>query len=418
MTCASSPRMPPVPTPARPRRSRAVAAGTPPVLRAVLALLLAVGWVVAAALPGEATIVRADFESPSDGARLERPTKIGVYVDYGPPGEPDRVEVRFVRNGAVAGGAHALPRTEDGDLGGSRRSRFSASFDPMASAWHGGGIAANGRYVLEMRVRERYAEGHERWTGWSAGPQVVVDGPAPATETSARLLDPESRQIEVTWSAVGTRVPDFTRYVVQRSVDGGDFTEAFVSLDASESRFADVAPADGTYRYRVIVHRAGGDDVERASEPADSAPVDTRPQASPSPDATSDSGGTGAEGDGSGDDRLRERSSGALETSNGASGSLPDRMSPGSGDAPEVAGPGGVDPSTIFEETLDYGDIPEGERTITDRRMVAVDDGAPTGGGMLSIMERELAPDQILVPIAAGLVFTLAGLHVRRFLSS
>jgi hypothetical protein len=385
---------------------------TPAVARSTLALLLALGWVLAAALPGEAAVVRYGFESPSDGATIEQSATVGVYVDHGPPGEADRVEVRFVRGGAVAGSAHALQRTDDGDTGGGRRTRFAAAFDPLASAWHGGGVAPNGRYLLEMRVRERYTDEQERWTPWTAGPQVTVNAPAPATQASARLADPETRAIEVTWATVGTKLPDFTRYVVQRASGGGDFTEIYVGLDASEGSFTDLAPEDGSYRYRVTVHRLAGDGGERASAPADSAAVDTRGGSSAGD--TDDPATEEPEAGGGGDDRLRNRSSGSISPSSGPSGSLPSSIRPRSTDTPQAAGPG---PSNVFEGTLDYGEIPEGERTVTERRLVAAgDDAYAGGGGMLNIMERELAPEQILVPIAAGLVFTLAGLHIRRFL--
>jgi hypothetical protein len=396
-----------------------------PAARAVVApalvLLLALGWVVAAAVAAEATVVRYGFESPSDGAQVEQTTTIGAYVDHGPPGEVDRVEVRFLRGGAVAGGSHVLQRTDDVDTGGGRRTRFASSFDPMASAWHGGGVAANGRYILEMRVRERYTDAQERWTPWTAGPQITVNAAPPATRATARLADPETRSIEVGWETVGTKLPDFTRYVVQRAAGGNEFGEVYVSLDASEGSFTDVVPDDGTYRYRVTVHRLGGDGGERASAPADSPAVDTQAGQDPAAEETSrpreDSEEPGA--DGGGDDGLRNRSSGSISPSSGPSGSLPSSIRPRSTDTPEAAGPG-VGPSSIFEGTLDYGEIPEGERTITDRRLVAAGEDAygPSSGGMLNIMERELAPEQILVPVAAGLVFTLAGLHIRRFLRS
>jgi hypothetical protein len=385
-----------------------------------LALLLALGWVVAAAVAAEAAVVRYGFESPSDGAQVEQTTTIGAYVDHGPPGEADRVEVRFLRGGAVAGTAHALQRTDDGDTGGGRRTRFASSFDPMASAWHGGGVAANGRYILELRVRERYTDAQERWTPWTAGPQITVNAPPPATRATAHLADPEARTIEVGWETVGTKLPDFTRYVVQRAAGGNEFSEVFVSLDASEGSFTDVVPEDGTYRYRVTVHRLGGDGGERASAPADSPAVDTQAGDGPQAEETSRprdaSEEPGADG---GDDRLRDRSSGSISPSSGSSGSLPSSIRPRGTDTPEAAGPG-VGPSSVFEGTLDYGEIPEDERTITERRLVAAGEDAygPSSGGMLNIMERELAPEQILVPVAAGLVFTLAGLHVRRFLRS
>lgn len=415
-----------------------------------MALTLASAWlVVTSAAPAHA-VAEWGVEQPASGSTVTGATHVRAFARAVKGEQVDGMRVRFrSADGGSSGQTRDLSFTGLEQNAGTERSTWARPFDPLASDWHGGAVMPNGRYVVETQAVssvESIDFGNElrRESDWR-GHQITVDAPPPPTSVSAQVTDPQAGTVQVNWTA--SVVPDFRRYVVQRASAGGDFTDVHTTDDSAAASHTDRVDGDGEYRYRVRVVRAGAEgERESASEPA---AVTVQDPAS--------EGGDGEDPDG-GDSADEEDEDGDPGDA-GASGS------PGSADPPQLStrseGPSGPDASDatreprtaagpgvdddfeppsgdVFEERLDY-DVAEGgrapqaggqapqaaeqEQTPRDGRdgeqePMPREQASGAEGSRLTIWDgRELNSQEVLVPVATGLVLILGGLHLRRFLN-
>jgi hypothetical protein len=391
----------------------------PQLSRALLALALGLGGLLLSAVPAGA-LGAWGIESPAPGTRLAGPQPVTVvaFVDHASAEEIQRVEVRFTWRGQPVGVVRRLDLLDAREVQpGLIRSRYSGQLDPMSASWFEFRAVPNGYYQLHARVQYAVQGVNQEASPWSTGSELVFDVPPPATTADASLVDPAARSVAVSWKPVGTDMADFTRYIIERAGTDGVWRVVEVTSDPSASRFTDTAPADGEYRYRVTVHRAGADD-ERASQPADTRAVHVRPDAEPEPEPDPD--GAGAEppdgGEGPGGEPPAEGEGGEAAPPRSSSWrpwvfpTRPPRPGPRQPPAQPRAAPPPAD--STFEEYLDYG---EQEWEVTERQVVR--EAPPGGGSTLTVFNQELQPEQVLVPVAGGLVLIMLGAHVVRFLN-
>lgn len=304
----------------------------------------------------------------------------------------------------------------------------------------------NGHYTVEAQAVSSvesvdFGDELHRESDWR-GHRITVDAPPPPTSVSAEVVDAEAGTVKVSWTA--SSVPDFRRYVVQRASAGGGFSDVHTAQDMAAASHTDTVGGDGEYRYRVRVVRDGADG-ERTSM-SDPAPVSV--QASPDDEETpdDDSGDPGEDGvDAEGpEDAGDSDEPGSPGVTSGSADSP--QLSTRSEDAPssesqeETRAPRTApDPDVgtdferpsgdVFEEELDY-DTPEGQppqaaeqegeegdREGGGRAIPRGQASQPEGGRLTVLNGRELNSHEVLVPVAAGLVLALAGMHVRRFLN-
>lgn len=329
------------------------------------------------------------------------------------------VESRFLQAGAQAGSTQGLELVSQEVHRAGRTSHYRAALDPFASRWTGGRPMANGSYRLQVRVISQVGAAPAQTSEWRER-QVVLEVPPPQTTAAAKLVDPARRTIEVSWRPVGADLPDFVRYVVERSVNGGRWSEVRRITAASAGSDVDTVD-DGEYRYRVTVVRSSGSGGELSSPPSapstalrvgDAPGQPGEPGASPGPDAAGGPGGAG--GPDAPPDRIGIR--------RGAGGP---RLGPGAGAPPRIDVPGAPAPVTApsaaapapgddaFQRTLPYGDV-GGPAVGQD---VAAGESGLEGDGTLTIFNRQLVTRDVVVPVAAGLVLVLLGMHIRRFLN-
>lgn len=401
-----------------------------PLLHACGALLLALAVLLAVGAPAHA-VTRYEITAPT--GTVTGPTTITAEVDGEPYEHIDAVELRLLRGDEAYGPVRSLTHT-----GGTRdpgdTTIWETGLDPMRSWAADDGPMHNGTYRFEIKVITSTPLGQDE-TPWQ-GRDVVIDVYPPATAVAAKVLDHDARSIEVSWDA--SPVPDFRRYVVQRAGEA-DWTDVATLTKASATRHVDVAPKAGTYRYRVMVVRAsggGGDSPSTSKERSVTVEEPDPASGEPDPDdgaeddepATDDPDGAGGDDDASGDGGAnagddgeqdaaassgfgRRAGSGAPPTAGGAT--VPSFETTDTADAPsprpEVNSPG-VD---IFEEILPYDYDTETEREVTELH-TEVRPGETIEGGTLSVHNRELALEQVLPPLAGGLLLFVAGGHVLR----
>jgi hypothetical protein len=426
-------------------------------VRGSLALLLALAVVLLAGPPAHA-VERVEVVSPSRGGAITGPTDIVVAVDANALQQVDLVQVRMSQAGLPGGTVRGLNQ-----IGGERsggQSRWATQIDPLRSWAADGQAMANGVYALQAQVTWT-GPGGQQQTGWS-GHDVMVDAAPPATALQVRVIDAAARSVELTWDRID--LPDFRRYVVQRAAPGGSFGDIAVLATSSTTRFIDAVPEPGAYRYRVVVVRASATGGDRTSTSAERG-VEVAPAGEPQPDPSEEpgddpvpapgdvptpgggedrpggsggSGGSGGTGDGGRDAAPGAGDDGgdAEPGAGDADGRGPLDVRPGSGtvrsgsatvprvrtgsDAPDVAD---VAPPAVsgpdddgFSETLPFGDVDrevvleriEGEQASPLRR------GVDAGDGTLSIYDREIALEQVLPPLAGGLLLFVSAGHVLR----
>lgn len=395
-------------------------------------LVVAVAWPLIAgdqALAVESWMLTA----PGAGTTITAPVGITASATGGPDEQIERVEARLVPGSQprrVAGQIVRLDYVEGPTAGGT--SRWVTSMDPLASWGSGGGPLPNGPYQLEVRAVSGTGA-----TGWH-GHDVLVDAPPPAT--SVRVT-PTPEGVAVSWGAV--RLPDFTRYTLQRSVEGASWTDVVSLPEPDRTTHVDTAqPADGTappagsVRYRVLVARASATGGERTSESepatvevaegvATPAPSASAPSASASPSPVSPSPSPSA----SAVPSPSPSTSGPLVPSGPRRAQPPavrrgfaviPPAAPSPPPAALVAPPGQVAlPEEIVDSAL--GTIPvqpsDGERADESEEpetVAAIADEDP-GGTLTVIGGREVALQSVLPPLAGGLVLVLSAAHVLRF---
>lgn len=243
---------------------------------------------------------------------------------------------------------------------------------------------------------------------------------APAPQVSGVVAETAGRSVTVTWDDMRGEAPDLDRYIVERKVGDGDFTQ-LAQLAPDEQAFTDddLPAAGGEAAYRVLSARPapGGMVTSQSSESAgttfDAAPVDP----------TTDSG-TGSGADGSGD---------------GAGGG----PSAGDGSAPGTAGSGSagggtsgarrsasVAPPRVFSGTFLPPLLRPASETISPP--TTVDDGFKDAlpyeqqdeelgaeeavlpdGAMASITTEGQAGRGMVVPLATALVLAVWAFHLR-----
>jgi hypothetical protein len=399
------------------------------------ALVLAAGVLALAVQPAHAVNAHG-IESPAAGEKVAGPVTVTAFVEAHRFEEVESVQLRLMRGGSPVGAPRGM-----GHAGGERsgdRSRWTTSLDPMASWATDGRPMPNGTYAFQVRVTATNPAGEEvtRWDGHD----VVLDVAPPATSAQARVIDPTTRSVEISWDP--TTVPDFTRYTVQRRGDGEDWADIATMTTPSTTRFVDVVPQPGAWAYRVIVGRVGGAGGERTSTSNEhvtsvdgpAAPEPNQPlPGDPPPEGGSAPGQAPGEGEGSGDgaggDGVSEGEGTAGDGTGGSGRRFGQR--PGMGTAPAIgsntvpgiAAPSGQPPSTappqygpgtdVFEGQLPYDVDFDEEVEVTERRTI-VEPGERIEGGTLAIHERELQLEQVLPPLAGGLLLFVVAGHVLR----
>jgi hypothetical protein len=403
------------------------------------ALALAAGLLVVAGQPAHAVNAHG-IETPAAGEKVTSAITVVAFVDAHRFEQVESVQLRLLRGGTPVGAPRGMSHA-----GGERtddRSRWTTSLDPMASWATDGRPMPNGTYSFQVRVTATNPAGEEmtRWDGHEA----VLDVAPPSTGVSARVVDAATRSVEVSWDQA--TVPDFTRYTVQRRGDGEDWADIATMTTASTTRFVDVVPQPGHWAYRVIVARVGGSGGERTSTSGeymitvDGPPVPEAPEAmpgEPGPDGGSPSGENPEDGQdgerGDGDDASGEGDEAGGGGGTGSGGSRFGQR-PGTGRSPSIgsttvpdvgapARPSGESPNTapprygpgtdVFVEELPYDvDLPE-EIEVTERQTI-VEPGERIDGGTLSIYDRELQLEEVLPPLAGGLLLFVAAGHVLR----
>lgn len=420
MRFATASASPPAPAGTSPRR----------MLGAVLVVALALAWVAAAAMPARAAS-NWGVEQPGAGASVTDQTYVRAFVDAISGEKIEGVRARFRQSGGGGPGqvAELSFASRSGGDAGTERSTWARPFNPLASEWHGGGPVPNGRYVLEVQVVSSvesvdFEDQLRRESEWR-GHEIVVDAPPPAASVSAEVADPKARSVRVSWQ--GTNVPDFRRYELQRARGGGEFSQVHTTSDPQATSFTDTVDEDGDYQYRVRVVRAGADSADKASMSAPAGVAVKKPAGQES----SDAGGGGEPGGGDAGGGPSPGQSGAPGISGGGPGSATgdseaDARAPRTAPGPNVDDTIEPPDPNVFDEQLDYGEqgsgrdpaqAPQAAGEENDQR-VAREDTSVNDSGLLSVWDsRDLNNEDVLVPVATGLVLTLGGLHVRRFLN-
>lgn len=378
-----------------------------PTLRVVYALLvlaMAGAWLVSAGLPAAAA-QDWSVRSPSPGEVVTGPFDIHAEVVSFQDQQIDAVRSRFRLGDQAVGEVRNLQRrgeSEDATLPGQKRSTWSGSTSVSG--------LPNGTYVVEVSVVNSLYPNGSAWRGH----EVVVDVPPTATLEIARVADADARKVELRWAR--STAPDHVRYVVQRARSGGGFTDVHTEGPVDTTTHVDTVPEHGDYQYRLKVVRLGADGSERqaVSQPRS---VSVKPGASGRPENEPQPGSPGDDDDAPGDgDASPGGSRPAPPQLSGRSSSAPSTTSARS-QRPNVAPP--PNPNSTFEERLDYGELPEWANESADPESMAdAGAGAASGdAGTLTVFGgQDMTADQVLKPVAGGLVLTLFGLHIVRFL--
>lgn len=385
------------------------------VLYALCALALASGWLVTAALPAQAALAWG-VDSPGANQSVSDSVTITAFVESFQEESVDAVRARFRRGEQPVGEVRNMQHqgdTADARRPGVRRSTWTTQANV--------GSLPNGRYVVEVSVVDRlYPEG----SAWQ-GHEIVIDSPPTARLETVRVADPAKREVEVRW--LRSSAPDHLRYVLQRADGDGAFSDVrtFPTVDATS--YVDTVPEYGEYRYRVTSVRQAADGGEREAV-SEARSVSVQP----------DSSGRPEDDDGELDGPLGERAdnpdgpaappseSGQPTTprlssnpSSGAAGGGPS-ASNRRAQQPSVSPPN--NPNSTFEQYLDYGvPLPEWEEEaapVPDEGGDAVASGVDDAGTLTVFGDQGIDRERVLVPVASGLVLTLFGLHIVRFLNA
>lgn len=250
-------------------------------------------------------------------------------------------------------------------------------------------------------------------TGWGATASldqaVMVSMPAPTVTGVTATAD--ERRVTVTWDDMREAAPDLSGYIVERSVNGGDFSEvATAGADEQSAVDSTLPPEGGDAAYRVLATRPApdGTKVSAAGVPSvtryEAAPIDPA-TGQPVPDAPADGGGSADGG----------ASAGAGAGSGGASGGgargavTRPRVGLSGTFFPPLLRPtpkaGSTTTTTIddgFGETLPYDERERGpaDAEVPDDEMAAILTDGQAGKGMI-------------IPVATALVLAVWALHLR-----
>lgn len=359
------------------------------VLHGLLALAIASAWLVAAALPASAQAIDWGVESPGPNHVIHGPFTLKGFAES--VQDPDAVRARIrrpddqvqLRNLRLAG--------EPEVQGVTRRSIWTTEVD-------GDALPLNGTYTLEVQV---VSAGHPDGSPWQ-GHQVIVDRPPVAELAALRVADGDARTVEVSW--VRSDAQDFIRYVLQRAHGDGAFADVHTAVVADATTHVDTVPEHGDYRYRIKTVRRGGDGGEREAvsghgkvtvKPGPPGRLESGQEPDTTPGAEQSPGSAAA-----------PPSAPSTRRSGGSSGGSSGRARIPSRAAQERA-------NSTFEEQLDYGvELPDWDSEAAGQER----ESALNDAGTLTVFEQETDTQTALVPVAGGLVLTLFGLHIVRFL--
>ncbi|HVM19742.1 MAG TPA: fibronectin type III domain-containing protein [Egibacteraceae bacterium] len=384
-------------------------------LRALVALALALSWLLTAGTPAGAAVADYGVETPQPDAVLTSAQQLVVWVDRAAPAPEEQVEVRtriVDAEGQRVGQVVSLQFLDRTEQPGGDRLRFGGTIDPAAFAWFGGTAAANGTYQLEYRPIVTVGDmtrGRE-WRPYS----FVLDAPpaAPAKPTAA-VADAAAKRMRISWQA--NAEPDLARYTVHRRRQGGGGWEvAAATVNPDRTTITDTVAQHGTYRYRVTAYRpAGQGDGERLAVSEPSEPVVLTPPEAPAPrgaDPTEAPPPAAGPRPGSDVSVHVPRSGGSSTGGSQSSGSfsVPMLRSTEQAQAPDV--------DMSYRGPLDYGVEP---REVTERVPVDIARGgaASEDDSVLRILNRSVDQQRVLPPLAGGLILVVSAAHVLRYLN-
>lgn len=377
-------------------------------------LLAALAGVIALALPALAVEDQRVF-APRAGATLIGDTRIVASVTAAQGETVQSVQARFLRGGAEVGRRFSLGFAEGQPEAGE--SRWAATLAPLASPAADGAAMANGSYSLQVRATTSAGTGE--WQGHD----VVIDVLPPRTSVRA---NPTPEGVDVSWASVP--LPDFRRYTLERALGDEGFSELITFTGADRTAHRDAAPA-GPVRYRVVVGRAAanGGELTSLSEPVEVAvpapaapPADPAPSPAPAPPPPAqpppapDTGTDTASGFANPPPRPpADYAPSQLPAA--TSFALPPPLVTFAPPAPsEPPAPPPLDPAAPAApaDTVD-AQAKAFDEKATDRAPVIEEDqegsDLAVGGG------QDFAVDQVLPPVAGGLVLLLGAAHVVRF---
>jgi hypothetical protein len=376
-------------------------AALPRFVNGLFALALAVSWLVAGAVAAG-----ADEPDPTSSPTPSQETGGPIQVTITQPGQGATVEGTLTVTAEVNGPVRQ-PNVSAQLAGTGRSGGLGCSGGGVGSPWTCSGSfdisgVRGGDHTLAVDVR---TEGER--TGRAERAVKVPFPPLEATIHGASVVDEAARAVEVTWGQ--SSASGFEQYVIERQDPGGSWHQQHITTNQAQTRHVDTVPASGDYQYRLTVRAQGQS-------------------------ATSGAVGVSVGGGGNGDGDADPEAGGG--NGNGQAGSSGRPSGPGGSNVPSLASQLGGNgdasddaeaPRTaprdgagldMFEPELDYGEVPEvSERDDADREVTFQDRGG-RDDGQLTVSDRQLQAERVLVPVAAGLVLTLGGLHVRRFLNA
>lgn len=364
-----------------------------PMLRALyslLALALACSWLVAGGLPASAQAINWGVDSPGPNHIIHDSFTLAGFAEA--VQDPDAVRARIRRPDEQVELRNLRLVGEPEMQGVTRRSIWTTAVDVSS-------LPLNGTYVLEVQV---VSSAHPEGSPWQ-GHQVIVDRPPVAELETLRVTDRDARTVEVSW--VRSDAQDFLRYVLQRAQGDGAFADVHTAVVSDATTHVDTVPEDGDYRYRIKSVRRGADGGEReavsgAGKVTVKAGRAARPESGEEPDTTPGAdqrtGGTAAPPSAS----LGRRSTGGGSAGSSRRSRVPSQAAQERSNA-------------TFEGQLDYGvEVPDWDPEAAGQER----ESALNEGGTLTVFDRETDTETALVPVAGGLVLTLFGLHIVRFL--
>lgn len=398
--------------------------------------------------------------SPGAGAVVSGPVDLAVRTDRQVGETVDGVTVRLSTDGeTIAPGTRTrelrCAESDGCNRVGQQQDRWGlVELDPDGGELATGPVC-NGQYVLQAQQA-----GTSAW----AGTPVVLTGRT-VQAPSGLAADGEPRAAQLSWTPPASAGD--VRLRVERRVEGASAWDAITVLPGSASSYTDSGVAAGTYDYRVVSTRGDGFVAGRpAAACTDSEPDLTAASQSrtvtvaPGPssgsttasDGTTDDAMTGADEDGtaastsgdgsdpgtpshdgaqSGDADGEDADGSTADDDISSSGGTPrsgTRVAapppPRRGDsavrAPEIARSRGGEGTYYgqddpFSEELGYDQDPAaplaGEQPDETSAI-----GRFIPGGTRTLTQLHLDRRQVVLPIAAGLLLLVSGMHLRRWM--
>lgn len=403
-------------------------------LLSLIALLSAMLLLLAAPAAAAEGVILSPRGEMTDQAEIEVQVNRGLFETV------HSVRVELLRNGQRVGQPSAPLACKQGcDQTGSQTYIYgSVIFNPRTGAPFSAGPLPNASYELRAIIEQSGGSP-------SAQPSPVVLSLPPSAVTALKA-DLHHRTVALSWTRAPE--PDVVGYRVERRTPQGMW-EVIDTAAPSADRATD-RPGTGTFEYRIVTMRPNGTGTATLEATSGAVSVTIKPEPSPTPSPApgtggSDGGGsdgngnggeggttdgntgTGREGNGgeTGDDGGTQ-ASGQSRSGSSASGSrrsaarapslsslrgnLPSLPSFGGADQPDAEvfygerqGMGELDYSGVesVREPTEEPEDPEGEIVLE-------------AGGLRSL--EALDPERVAIPVAFGLLFTVIGLHLWRWL--